>query len=55
VIPHASYKLFRAGRQLTPVEQRDADAQIGRRSAWLSDTLVRLRRPAFDNVLSGRR
>ncbi len=44
MIPHASYQLFRAGRQLTPVEQREADAQIGRRCAWLSDTLVRLRR-----------
>jgi hypothetical protein len=45
VIPHASYQLFRAGRRLTAIEQREADAQIGRRSAWLSDMLVRLRRP----------
>jgi hypothetical protein len=46
VIPHASYQLFRAGRQLTPFEQREADAQIGRWSKWLSDTLTRLRSPA---------
>ncbi|HEY3925499.1 MAG TPA: hypothetical protein VGL75_13135 [Acidothermaceae bacterium] len=47
MIPHASYQLFRAGRQLTPFEQREADAQIGRCSKWLSDTLTRLRTPGF--------
>jgi hypothetical protein len=53
VLSNGSYQLFQAERQLTPFEQREADARIGRCSAWLSDTLARLRRSLTRQPLPG--